>query len=63
MQALLLSAAMILGVAVVSSLTGFANLYFCRMAFAPRIFDLRNQFYNVVQNLPFSFHDQAHTAT
>ncbi|MCO5182626.1 MAG: ABC transporter ATP-binding protein/permease [Anaerolineae bacterium] len=61
MQALLLSAAMILGVAVVSSLTGFANLYFAEWLSHRVSFDLRNQFYNVVQNLPFSFHDQAHT--
>jgi ATP-binding cassette subfamily B protein len=51
----------ILGIAVVRGVAGFAQLYFGEWLTHRVSYDLRDHFYNAVQSLPFSFHDQSHT--
>ncbi|MEM7118720.1 MAG: ABC transporter ATP-binding protein [Chloroflexota bacterium] len=51
----------ILGIAVVRGGAGFGQRFFGEWLTHRVAYDLRNHFYNSVQNLPFSFHDRSHT--
>lgn len=59
--ALFWAGGIILGIAVLRGLVGFGQRYYGEWLSFRVAYDLRNQFYNSVQNLPFSFHDKAHT--
>ncbi len=59
--ALFQAGGVILGIAVVRGLVGFGLRYYGEWLSFRVAYDLRNQFYNSVQNLPFAFHDKAHT--
>ena len=58
---LLQLAGLILLVAAVRGLASFAQLYYSEWLTHQVSYDLRNDFYQAVQTLPFSFHDKAHT--
>ena len=60
-QALFVAAAAILGVALVRGVAGFGQRYFGEWLSHRVGYDLRNHFYDSVQNQPFSFHDRSHT--
>ena len=59
--ALLQSAALILVTAILSGFASFSRIYFAEWLTHRVSFDLKNDFYNAVQFLPFTFHDKAHT--
>jgi ATP-binding cassette subfamily B protein len=59
--ALFAAAAIILAVAVVRGVAGFVQRYFGEWLSYRAAYDLRNDFYQSLQGLPFAFHDQAHT--
>ena len=59
--ALFVAAAIILGIALVRALASFGQRYFGEWLTYRVAYDLRNEFYDSVQQLPFSFHDKAHT--
>ena len=61
MRVLALAAVLILGVAVLRGAASFGQRYFGLWLTHRVAFDLRNDFYDAVQRLPFSFHDQAQT--
>jgi ATP-binding cassette subfamily B protein len=61
MRVLALAAVLILGVAVLRGVASFGQRYFGLWLTHRVAFDLRNDFYDAVQHLPFSFHDQAQT--
>ncbi len=52
---------LILGIAVVRGVAGFAQRYYGEWLSHRVGFDLRNDFFNSVQFQPFSFHDGTHT--
>jgi ATP-binding cassette subfamily B protein len=52
---------LILVIAVARGLASFAELFFGEWLTHRVAFDLRNQFYDRVQHLPFAFHDKSHT--
>ena len=58
---LLRAGGLILIVALVSGFVSFGAFYFSHWLTHRVAYDLRNDFYNRVQFLPFTFHDQAHT--
>ncbi len=60
-RALFAAGGIILGIALVRGLAGFGQLYFGEWLTHRVSYDLRDHFYNAVQSLPFSFHDQTHT--
>ncbi len=60
-DALLLSGGLLLGIGVVRAAAGFGQRYFGEWLSHRAAYDLRNRFYDRVQRLPFSFHDQAQT--
>ncbi len=60
-QALFLAAVAILGVALVRGVAGFGQRFYGEWLSHRTGYDLRNQFYDSVQNQPFSFHDRSHT--
>jgi ATP-binding cassette subfamily B protein len=60
-RALFAAGGVILGIALVRGLAGFGQLYFGEWLTHRVSYDLRDHFYNAVQSLPFSFHDQSHT--
>ena len=60
-RALFTAGGLILGIALVRGLAGFGQLYFGEWLTHRVSYDLRDHFYNAVQSLPFSFHDQTHT--
>ena len=60
-SALLIASALILGVALVRGIVGFGQRYYGEWLSHRASYDLRNHFYNSVQHLPFTFHDQAQT--
>ncbi len=60
-RALFISGGVILVIALVRGLAGFGQLYFGEWLTHRVSYDLRDHFYNAVQSLPFSFHDQTHT--
>lgn len=53
------AAGLILGIAIVRGALGFAQRYFGEWLSNRVGYDLRNHFYQSVQNLPFAFHDKA----
>ena len=55
------SGGVILAVALVSGVVSYLFFYFGHWLSHRVAYDLRNDFYNNVQRLPFSFHDTAHT--
>lgn len=60
-RALVVAGGLILGIALIRGVAGFAQRYYGEWLSHRVSYDLRNHFYNSVQNLPFAFHDQAHT--
>ncbi|ABX06262.1 MAG TPA: ABC transporter ATP-binding protein [Herpetosiphon sp.] len=60
-RALLITALIILGVAVVRVIFGFAQRYYGEWLSFRVAYDLRNRFYDAIQRLPFSFHDRSQT--
>ncbi|HSN78323.1 MAG TPA: ABC transporter ATP-binding protein [Anaerolineae bacterium] len=59
--ALFVAAGVILAVALVRGVAGFFQRYFGEWLSYRAAYDLRNDFYQSLQGLPFAFHDQAHT--
>ncbi|MBE2197307.1 MAG: ABC transporter ATP-binding protein [Anaerolinea sp.] len=60
-SALWLAGALILGIALVRGVAGFAQRFYGEWLSHRVSYDLRNDFYDSVQRLPFAFHDRAHT--
>ena len=60
-RALFIAAITILGVGVLRAFAGFGQRFFGEWLSHRAGYDLRNGFYNSVQNQPFSFHDRSHT--
>ena len=60
-SALFNAGGIILGIALMRGLAAFSQRYFGEWLTHRVAYDLRNHFYNSVQNLPFSFHDRSHT--
>ena len=58
---LFLAGGIIMAIAVVRGLLGFAQRYYGEWLTHRVAYDLRNDFYNAVQYQPFAFHDQSHT--
>ncbi len=58
---LLMAGAIIMGIALVRGILGFAQRYFGEWLTHRVAYDLRQDFYNAVQYQPFAFHDQSHT--
>ena len=52
---------LILGIALVRGLAGFAQRFYGEWLSHRVAYDLRNDFYDSVQHLPFAFHDRSHT--
>jgi ATP-binding cassette, subfamily B, multidrug efflux pump len=59
--ALFLSGGLILGIAVLRVVFGFLQRYYGEWMSFRVAYDLRNEFYDKVQRLPFVFHDRAQT--
>ena len=59
--ALFAAAGVILAIALVRGVAGFFQRYFGEWLSYRAAYDLRNDFYQSLQDLPFAFHDQAHT--
>ncbi|MFQ5420908.1 MAG: ABC transporter ATP-binding protein, partial [Anaerolineae bacterium] len=59
--ALFWAGGLILVIALVRGLAGFSQRFFGEWLTHRVAYDLRNDFYNNVQRLPFTFHDQSHT--
>ncbi len=60
-SALFAAGGIILGIALVRGLAGFAQRYYGEWLTHRVAYDLRNHFYDSVQHLPFAFHDRSHT--
>lgn len=60
-SALFVAGGLILGIAVIRGAAGFAQRYYGEWLSYRVAYDLRNQFYDSVQNLPFAFHDRSLT--
>jgi ATP-binding cassette subfamily B protein len=58
---LFIAGGIILGIAVVRGVVGFAQRYFGEWLTHRVSYDLRNDFYDSVQHQPFAFHDASHT--
>ncbi len=61
MQALLTASGLILVIAVVRGIAAFTQRFYGEWLTHRVAYDLRTQFYDTVQHLPFAFHDQART--
>jgi ATP-binding cassette subfamily B protein len=59
--ALFVAGGIILGLAILRGIAGYGQLYYGEWLTHRVAYDLRRQFYDAVQYLPFSFHDRAHT--
>jgi ATP-binding cassette subfamily B protein len=59
--ALFSAGGLILGIALVRGAAGFAQRYYGEWLTHRVAYDLRNDFYDAVQFLPFAFHDRTHT--
>jgi ATP-binding cassette, subfamily B, multidrug efflux pump len=59
--ALYAAGGIILGIALVRGIAGFAQRFYGEWLTFRVAYDLRNHFYNSVQYLPFTFHDTSHT--
>lgn len=60
-QALYVAGGVILGIALLRGILGYGQLFYAEWLTHRVAYDLRRQFYDAVQHLPFAFHDQAHT--
>jgi ATP-binding cassette subfamily B protein len=60
-SALFLAGGLILGIALMRGLAGFAQQFFGLWLTYRFAYDIRNDFYQRVQSLPFSFHDRTQT--
>ena len=60
-RALYVAAAIILGIAVVRGIAAFGQRYYGQWLTHRVSYDMRNDFYDRVQTLPFSFHDRTQT--
>ena len=60
-SALIGASALILGIGVVRALAGYGQRYFGEWLTHRVAYDLRNDYYDKVQRLPFAFHDQTQT--
>ena len=60
-QALFVAGGLILLIALVRGVAGFAQRYYGEWLTHRVAYDLRNEFYNSVQFQPFAFHDRTHT--
>ena len=60
-RALFISGGLILGLALIRGVAGFAQRYYGEWLTHRVAYDFRNDFYNAVQGLPFSFHDRTQT--
>jgi ATP-binding cassette subfamily B multidrug efflux pump len=60
-SALFVAGGLILAIAFVRGIAGFAQRFYGEWLTHRAAYDLRNDFYNAVQYLPFAFHDRAHT--
>ncbi len=60
-NALYTAGGLILAIAVVRGLAAFGQRFYGDWLTHRVAFDLRNEFYDNVQRLPFAFHDQSHT--
>lgn len=60
-SALFLAGAIILGIAVVRGVAGFAQRYLGEWLTHRFAYDIRNEFYDRMQSLPFAFHDRTQT--
>ncbi len=58
---LVAAGAIIMGIALMRGVFGFAQRYFGEWLTHRVAYDLRSDFYNAVQYQPFEFHDQSHT--
>lgn len=59
--ALFAAGALILLIALIRGAAGFGQRYYGEWLTHRVAYDLRNEFYNSVQHLPFAFHDRTHT--
>ncbi len=59
--ALFIAAGWILGIAVVRGVAAYGQRYYGEWLTHRVAYDLRNQFYNATQRLPFAFHDRSQT--
>ena len=59
--ALFRAAGLILGIALIRGVAGFAQRYFGQWLTYRVAYDFRNDFFDSVQRLPFAFHDRAQT--
>ena len=59
--ALFAAGGLILLIALVRGVTGFGQRFYGEWLTHRVAYDLRNEFYNAVQHLPFAFHDRTHT--
>jgi ABC-type multidrug transport system fused ATPase/permease subunit len=57
-SALFVAGGLILGIALVRGVAAFSQRFFGEWLTHRVAYDLRNHFYNAVQALPFSFHDE-----
>lgn len=60
-SALFTAGVLILGIAFMRGIAGFTQRYYGEWITHRVAYDLRNDFYTRVQDLPFSFHDRSHT--
>lgn len=60
-SALFAAGGVILGLAVIRGVAGFGQRYYGEWLTHRVAYDFRNDFYNAVQGLPFSFHDRTQT--
>ncbi len=60
-RALFAAGGIILGIALLRGLAGYGQLFYAEWLTHRVAYDLRRQFYDAVQHLPFAFHDRAHT--
>jgi ATP-binding cassette, subfamily B, multidrug efflux pump len=60
-SALFISGGLILGIALVRGIAGFGQRYLGEWLTHRFAYDIRNEFYDRIQSLPFSFHDRTQT--
>lgn len=60
-RGLVIAGGVILGIAIIRTVLGFGEMYLGEWLTHSVSYDLRADFYNRVQALPFTFHDRTHT--
>lgn len=60
-RALFVAGGVILGIAIVRGVAGYAQFFYGQWLSFRVSYDVRNEFYNRMQDLPFSFHDRSQT--